>query len=56
MVVLGAVTYAPSPRLVLDSGVYVTVCGASRVVGFAELHLAASPIYHPRAARRSGKN
>jgi len=57
MVVLGAVTYAPSPRLVLDSGVYVTVYGnLPRVVGFVGFTYAIADLYHPRAARRPGKN
>jgi hypothetical protein len=57
MVVLGAVTYSPSPRLVLDSGAYVTVYGnLPRVVGFVGFTYAIVDLYHPRAARRSGKN
>ncbi len=57
MVVLGAVTYSPSPRLVLDSGVYVTVYGnLPRVVGFVGFTYAIADLYHPHAARRSGKN
>jgi hypothetical protein len=57
MIVLGAVTYAPSPRLVLDSGVYVTVYGnLPRVVGFVGFTYVISDLYHPRAPRRSGKN
>jgi len=57
MVILGAVTYAPSPRLVLDSGMYVTVYGnLPRIVGFVGFTYAISDLYHPRAPRRSGKN
>ena len=57
MVVLGAVTYSPSPRLVLDSGVYVTVYGnLPRVVGFVGFTYAIADLYHPHAARKSGKN
>lgn len=57
MVVLSAATYAPSPRLVLDAGAYVTVYGnLPRVVGFVGFTYAISDLYHPRAARRSGKN
>jgi len=57
MVVLGAVTYSPSRRLVLDSGAYVTVYGnLPRIVGFFGFTYAISDLYHPRAARRFGKN
>ena len=56
MVILGAVTYAPSPRLVLDSGIYVTVYGnLPRVVGFVGFTYAIADLY-PHAARRSAKN
>ena len=56
MVILGAVTYSPSPRLVLDSGAYVTVYGnLPRMVGFVGFTYAIADLY-PRAARRSAKN
>ena len=57
MVVLGAVTYSPSPRLVLDSGAYLTVYGnLPRIVGFVGFTYAIADLYHPHAARKSGKN
>ena len=57
MVILGAVTYSPSPRFVLDSGAYVTVYGnLPRVVGFVGFTYAIADLYHPRASRRTAKN
>jgi len=57
MVVLGAATYSPSPRLVIDAGAYVAVYGNfPRVTGFFGFTYAISNLYHPRAARRSAKN
>jgi hypothetical protein len=57
MVILGAVTYSPSPRFVLDSGAYATVYGnLPRVVGFVGFTYAIADLYHPHAARRSAKN
>jgi hypothetical protein len=57
MVLLGAVTYSPCPRLVLDAGTYITVYGNQpRVVGFFGFTYAIADLYHPHAARKSGKN
>jgi hypothetical protein len=57
MVVLAAATYNPSPRLVIDAGAYVAIYGNfPRVTGFVGFTYAISNLYHPHAARRSGKN
>jgi hypothetical protein len=57
MVVLGATTYSPFPRLVIDAGAYVAVYGnLPRVTGFAGLTYAISNLYHSRAKRPSAKN
>ena len=57
MVVLAAATYSPSPRLVIDAGAYVAIYGNfPRVTGFVGFTYAISNLYHPHAARRSGKN
>lgn len=56
MVVLGAATYTPIPRLVIDAGTYIAVYGnLPRVTGFAGVTYAIADLY-PRASRRSAKN
>jgi Putative MetA-pathway of phenol degradation len=57
MVLLGAATYSPSPRLVFDGGVYIAAYGnLPRVTGFAGFTFAIADLYHLHAARKSGKN
>jgi len=52
MVVLGAVTYSPSPRLVLDCGGYFAVYGnLPRFTFTAGLTYAVADLYHLRSRR-----
>jgi hypothetical protein len=57
MTLLVAATYSPSPRLVLDGGVYIAAYGnLPRVTGFAGFTYAIADLYHLRATGRRGKN
>jgi hypothetical protein len=57
MTLLVAATYSPSPRLVLDGGVYIAAYGnVPRVTGFAGFTYAISDLYHLYAARKSIKH
>lgn len=55
MVILGALTYNVTPRLVLDAGAFVTVYGNQpRVVGLFGFTYAISDLYHFHAQRNTG--
>jgi hypothetical protein len=57
MTLLVGATYSPSPRLVLDGGIYIAAYGIlPRVTGFAGFTYAISDLYHLRAANKSGKH
>ncbi len=57
LTLLGAGTYSPTPRLVIDAGIYVAAYGnLPRVTGFAGFTLAIADLYHLHARRKSGNN